>query len=282
MAQGRVAICCMVRDCHPAFEKNLKFIEELRDCFASSKLIIVENDSKDGTKELAQSLENHDAGVHVDSFDTGTETLLRKMTSGVNPSFSHHRVEKMANYRNRYLKILEEDIGMVNIDWVIMLDPDVMKFSLEGIKHSFGLSSQWDVVHANGRSKRGLFREVYYDVYAFAEYGDATPQTEAKMWSIQERLRGLFDLGVLIPVRSGFNALAIYRAEAIAGLAYTCVSNPDPRVEVLCEHVAFHDTMTKKGYHRHRLNPLMRVQYNSRTNACLAFLRALICRILNR
>ncbi|MEO1858118.1 MAG: hypothetical protein ABGY95_12250 [Rubritalea sp.] len=281
MAQSRVAICCMVRDCRSAFEKNLKFIDELRTCFNESKLVIVENDSTDGTKELVQSLEDHDGGIYVDTFDTGEETLLKKMKSGVNPSFSYHRVEKMANYRNRYLRVLNEDIGLDAIDWVIMLDPDVVKFSLDGIKHSFGQSSCWDVVHANGRSKRGLFDDVYYDAYAFAELGDTTPQTEVKMRGIQERMIELRNLGMLLPVRSGFNALAIYRAEVITGLSYSCVSNPDPRVEVLCEHVAFHDAIAKKGFHRHYLNPVMRVQYNSRINACVVFLKAQICKFLN-
>ena len=181
MANTRCAICCMVRDCEKALKKNLKVIEELRAQFLESYLIIIENDSQDGTKELVKELGQKENRTFIDSFDTGVVTLPKKMKSGVNPSYSEYRIQKMADFRNRYLEILEGQVGFKKIDWVIVIDPDVNHISLSGIKHSFGLENRWDVVHANGRQKRGWVSNIYYDVYALAEVGERSSVTEEGM-----------------------------------------------------------------------------------------------------
>ena len=103
------------------------------------------------------------------------------MKSGVNPSYSEYRIQKMADFRNRYLEILEGQVGFKKIDWVIVIDPDVNHISLSGSKHSFGLENRWDVVHANGRQKRGWVSNIYYDVYALAEVGERSSVTEEGM-----------------------------------------------------------------------------------------------------
>lgn len=255
-------------------------IKNLRSQFAQSYLVIIENDSKDGTKELVRKLDEKDGDVFIDSFQTGKITLPKKMQSGVNPSFSQHRVQKMADYRNRYMTILEEKIGLDNVDWVMMIDPDVRRISIDGIKHSFGLQSMWDVCHANGRMKQGWFGDNYYDVYAFAELGDYTACTEQSMMLNMARMQGMSRNMPLIPVRSGFNALAIYRAAALKGVRYRCDANDDQRVEVRCEHVPFHDDLREAGYTRQVLNPSMLVMYNTRMHAIWAWTKMLIRRCL--
>jgi hypothetical protein len=265
----------MVRDCKKSFEKNLEVIENLRAVFAESHLIIIENDSKDGTKEFVQSMGGTEK-VWVDAFDTGVVTLPKIMASGVNPSFSEYRVNKMANYRNRYLRILKGKVGLDNIDWVIMIDPDVHRISIDGIKHSFGLSERWDVVHANGRMKKGMMGNDYYDVYALAEYGDNSTCTEERMHIHNAQMRSVRPGMPLMPVRSGFNALAIYRSTALEQVQYRCEQNNDARVEVLCEHVSFHDDIRESGFGRQFLNPSMIVRYNTRGQAFFAYLKLLI------
>lgn len=282
MGHSSCAICCMVRDCRKPFERNLKFINRLRACFAESYLIIIENDSIDGTKELVKSLEGDDQNVFVDSFDTGSITLPKKVASGVNPSFSRHRVQKMADYRNRYLKLLNEKIGIDNVDWVLMLDPDVHEISLDGIKHSFGTEDKWDIVHANGRMKYGFFTDAYYDAYAFAEWGDETVLTEKKIVLNRAKLKSVSIGMPLLPVRSGFNALAIYRSKALKGTMYTCESNDDERVEVLCEHISFHDAIRRTGYTRQFLNPNMIIHYNTRCWSLFVWFKGTLSRLLRK
>lgn len=282
MSKTRCAICCMVRDCRTSLERNLEVINQLRSQFSQSYLIIIENDSKDGTKELVCQLDQEDDNTYIDSFLTGKVTLPKKMKSGVNPSFSEHRVQKMADYRNRYMTILEDQVGLDHVDWVMMIDPDVRQISIDGIKHSFGLESMWDVVHANGRMKQGWFSDNYYDVYAFAEYGDYSVCTEQGLLLSMAKMQGVRYSMPLMLVRSGFNALAIYRAEALKGVRYQCKQNDDKRVEVRCEHVPFHDDLRDAGYTRQVLNPSMMVIYNTRTEALWAWCKIIIRKYLLR
>ncbi|NRB39310.1 MAG: hypothetical protein HRU20_12715 [Pseudomonadales bacterium] len=64
-----------------------------------------------------------------------------------------------------------------------------------------------------------------------------------------------------IPVRSGFNALAIYRFDAIKNIQYECKENNDKRVEVECEHVTFHQKMIDNGFNNIFVNPYQTVEY---------------------
>lgn len=284
MQDMHVAICCLARDCRDGLERNLPIISRLQSYTQHTYVFIIENDSLDGTKEYLAEYQKSSPRVFVDSFNSGSKTLLKSTDSGVNPSYSKYRIEKMASYRNRYLDLMEEKVGLDNLDWVIMLDPDVRKINFEGIRHSFGLSKYWDVVHANGRLKTGLFGNYYYDTYAFSEYCDSDICTEEMMVANQYRLKGLTSEMPLIPVQSGFNALAIYRAKALKGVRYTCDDNQqgDPRVEVDCEHVALHRAVRNRGFGRQFLNPEMTLYYNTRVEGMVAGLKSMVRFVLGR
>ncbi|GAA5496671.1 hypothetical protein Rhal01_02856 [Rubritalea halochordaticola] len=280
----RIAICCLARDCLGGLQRNEAFIERLRGVAQESHVIIVENDSRDGTKEYLAEYQKRADNVFIDSFDTGKQTLLKVAEDGVNPSYSRYRIEKMASYRNRYLDLLHNKIGLGNLDWVMMLDPDVREIDFDGVRHSFGMSKNWDVIHANGRRRSGLCKELYYDTYAFAEFMDDVAQHEETIFMNQYRLSAIQKEMPLFPVRSGFNALAIYRAEALTGLRYECVDNQkgDGRVEVLCEHVSFHEAIMNNGFSRQFLNPRMTLYYNTRWEALQLLFRMTARRLLRR
>ena len=50
-----VVICALARDCSGALANNIPRIQELREFFADSEVIVIENDSKDNTKEVLAS-----------------------------------------------------------------------------------------------------------------------------------------------------------------------------------------------------------------------------------
>lgn len=282
LTNKNIAICCLVRDCRKKLEKHECFFKELRSCFGESYLIFVENDSVDGTAELLQSWKSQDSKVIVDSFTTNTKTLCKYLDSGVNPSYSRYRIEKMARYRNRYLRIINEEIGLGFLDWVIVLDPDVHEISVDCVIQSFVYSKVWDVVHANGRWRKFFSGSVYFDTYAYKSVGDYTPLTEIEIQRNQQLLSEISGKDELMPVRSGFNGLAIYKAASLEGVEYECIGNQDDRVEVLCEHMAIHDAMRKNGYKRQYLNPKMALFYNSRFESFVEYVKKAIKFFLGR
>lgn len=168
MSKSRVVICCMARTCAPALKRNIPQIEKLRSQFLESRVIVIENDSEDDTKSILQNWANTCTGVMVKSQDVYSETIPGKV-GDVLPAFSFHRISRMASYRNQYMEELEQlDF---DADYVIVVDPDVHSFSVEGIANTFGQPVSWDMVSSNGKGVhhafRGLYRyHVYYDAYA--------------------------------------------------------------------------------------------------------------------
>jgi len=265
--ESRIAVCGIVRDCARNLRRNLERVESLRGSFRELRIVIAENDSKDGTKAVLRDLQRRDESAIVEIADHGTVTLPRRLASGVNPSFSHHRISKMAAYRNRYLELASTHIGFSRLDWVVMLDWDVEWFRPEGILRTLAKSAAWDVATANGRCKTGWRGDIYYDCYAFRALGAEGPCTETSIRSVPGTMPAMQPGGALIPVESAFNGLAVYRAAALEGVRYRSLPNDDPRVEAWCEHVTFHRDLARRGYDRVVIDPDLEVVYNTRADA---------------
>lgn len=277
----RVVFCGIVRDCERNLRRNLDKVEAFRSRFGSVQIVLVENDSRDGTKEVLRDLAKRDESAIVEMADYGTVTLPKRLKSHVNPSFSEHRISKMTRYRNRYLELIEDQIGYSNIDWVVMLDWDVLDFSVEGLFDSLRRSEEWDVATANGRSKVGFFGDVYYDAFAYRPLGLKGPCTEKSIFEGRVELKTKLDGADLIPVESGFNGMAVYRAGMLEGMRYRTEFNDDPRVEVWCEHVVFHRDLAAKGHDRIVINPVMKVSYISRFNSIKIMVRCWMSSLKN-
>ncbi len=264
IAESSVAICSIVRDCGDGLKKNIPAINHLMSCFKDAHVVIFENDSQDDTKAVLAQWVQSQPNVHVRSEDDQGITIPPQSQTGtVSRWFSHHRIQKMADYRNRYLEYLS--VQSIETDYVIMVDLDLAEISIDGIADSFGQRNDWDAITSNGvkLSKIGF---VYYDTYAFKETLDETPQTEQAIYRYQKLLQGYKPGMPMMRISSGFNGLAIYRSEAIKGIRYRSVDNHDPVVEAKCEHVTFHQDMSANGFDRIFFNPSMVVKYNTLTS----------------
>jgi hypothetical protein len=258
----KIAICSIVRDCDKNLKKNIPIINEITSYFKSSIVIIFENDSIDNTKQTLKEWSEKSSNVLIQCKDFGNKTIPVSTNNGVNKYFSVARINKMVEYRNNYLKKLEE-INF-NPDFVIVVDLDVNKIHTKGIFHSFGLIDQWDVVTANGYSMSPKFKRRYHDTYALVELGkENIPQTEesisvnAKKWNFLQNKQSL------IPVFSAHGGLSIYRYEAMKKLRYRTIKNDDNQVEVRCEHFALCHDIREKGFGRIYINPLLELKYQS-------------------
>lgn len=272
MKTKKVAICSTVRDCAKALIRNISVIEKLRKCFIESYVVIVENDSRDNTKNILNTWSKDSKKVYVLSEDLGVPTIPKKCPDGANPFFSVHRIGLMAKYRNQYLDLLEEN---PEVDYVIVVDLDIHAISLDGIANTFGQPVQWHAVSSNGRN---IFRKdlyiifhfwrghIYFDTYAFRELGDERPQTEEMMSAYQMLLKPLKKGMPMIRVASSFGGLAVYQYNAIKDIRYGCQKNNDNKVAAESEHVFFHKEMAQNSYDLIYLNPSQIVHYDTYTN----------------
>ncbi len=260
MSESSVVICSIVRDCGKQLKVNIPIIERLRSQFKESAVIVVENDSIDDTKAILANWKTQANDVHILGEDTKQLTIPVKKKDGVNPFYSHHRIEKMSRFRNMYMDYL--DSLERQYDYLIVIDLDINYFDFEGIVHSFGQDISWDALVANGT--KFLFKrckKVFHDTYALRELGDERPLTEEIIEGNRTKWNFLKKHHPLIPVASGFNGLAIYKYESVKGCRYQALDNDDPQVQVLCEHVAFHQQMAQKRHGNIYINPCLVTKY---------------------
>ncbi len=273
---AKVVFCGIVRDCGRHLARNLKRVEDMRSRFSSLRFVLVENDSKDDTKEVLRALQQRDPTAIIDISDFGTVTAPKKIkiSSGVNPSYSHHRISKLSDYRNKYLELIENEIGLESIDWVIMLDWDIESFCPESILSTLEKSAQWDVATANGRCKVGFTQDLYFDLFAYRALGQQGACTEASIRGGRQQVDKDLSHQELVYVESAFNALALYRAESLQGLRYRAEPNDDSRVEVWCEHVTLHRELAQRGFNRIVIDRSLHARYNTRASALVEMLRS--------
>ncbi|EKN11147.1 glycosyltransferase family protein [Parabacteroides johnsonii] len=246
---SKVIICALARDCADSLTKNIRRIEKLRKYFSVCDILVIENDSKDRTKEILQEWMESSKGVFCEMKDYGTATIPESVAGTVLPSYSKHRISKMIRYRNMYLDWIER--RSEKYDYVIVLDIDANWFSYKSIiKALSNAPDDFGAITANGRHFFN-FQSFYYDTYAFAEKEDSLiiPDTVCGDGYRKEsiRIRKLITKKYL-PVSSAFGGLAVYKYKAIEGIRYCLVENANEYVEVQCEHIHFNKQIRDRGY----------------------------------
>lgn len=260
-----IIICGIVRDAEKGLKRNIPVINNLCSCFYDYKIVIFEDNSKDGTKRLLRNWQNTSPNnVYVIMDDSFIDKVVPNSNDAkFNPFFSKRRINKMVTLRNMYLQFVEKKRW--SPDYLMVVDLDVSWISLEGILSSFE-KDNWDAVTANGFSLSPSFKKRYHDTYALVEYGkENLPQTEKMIYGSAFKFGKILDHRNWIRVYSAFGGLAIYRYETIKGLRYQLIENEDERVEVRCEHFSIYKQMSDRGYDKIYINPSMMLKYQSLT-----------------
>lgn len=258
----KIVVCGIVRDAENGLKKNIPVVNGICSCFEDYKVVIYENNSKDGSKHVLKKWhdsDNNHVFVIMENCDRERVVPSQKEVK-CNPFFSSQRIAKMASLRNKYLQYVE-DKGWYP-DYLMVVDLDVASINHNAILSSFRDDIEWDAVTAFGYSTSPKLTKRYHDTYALTEYGDEDkPQTEEKIQLLADKYGKLKVTDNWIRVFSAFGGLAIYRYEAIKGLRYRVIENNDKRVEVKCEHYSICQQMRKKGGDRIYINPAMVVKY---------------------
>lgn len=248
-----IVIAALARDCEKSLPKMIDLIEELRDNFVWSQVVVVENDSEDNTKNILFEWEAKKPYVKIISRNFGTLTIPEQSDDGIKPLVSFHRIEKMAMYRNiymNYIKCIQHDI-----DNVVIIDLDIDSFSLAGVVQSIlKCKDNCGAIFANGITVRKIFGIVYskifYDVFAVYEYPivDVFSYTEKTLSETLKRVTYYLKNKHTYSVISGFGGISVYNYKAILNLEYKVKSNGINESEAICEHIPFNIEIIKKGF----------------------------------
>jgi hypothetical protein len=256
----RLAVCGLARNCASKFPATIRFIETLSTYFESTTIVVVENDSRDKTRAILNNWADSCSSLHIiDGKVPGEENAS---DTNANPYYSVKRVSRLAALRNQYLDFLKAQA--VAPDFVLVLDFDVDRISLEGVLDSFTREADWDVATAYGYSLSPTLQERYHDTYALVPLGEENiPQLEARLKSIQRNWRQDKASSELVQVYSAFGGLSIYKYKQINNLRYSVCPNRDERVEARCEHFSIANELQKIGYQRIVINPRMHLRFQT-------------------
>jgi hypothetical protein len=255
MIDKNIIIAALARDCEKSLRTNIPLLEHFRMQFISSQVVVIENDSIDGTKELLNDWKINCKNVTIISKDYGTNTIPNQSDSILNPMSSSQRIEKMLSYRNQYLDYID---GLIQpIDIVIIIDIDVLEISMDGLIHVINsLDDKTGAIFSNGISvKKTLFglSEIYYDIFALYEYPQKSefsysPEFLGRAFkSINKKIKG----EPFYKVISAFGGVGVYNYHAIKGLRYKNVLNPLNEKESICEHIPFNQEITRLGFNNY-------------------------------
>lgn len=262
----RLAVCGLARNCASKLPATIRFVETLSNYFESTIIIVVENDSRDKTRAILNSWADSSSSLNI--IDGKVPAVESFTDTPANPYYSFKRVSRLAALRNQYLDFLKAQATPP--DFVLVMDFDVDRISLEGVLDSFSRTTDWDVATAYGYSLSPTLQERYHDTYALVPLGEEnTPQLEACLKAIQQNWRQDKASRELVEVYSAFGGLTIYKYKQINSLNYAVCPNGDEQVEARCEHFSIANELQKNGYQRIVINPKMHLRFQTLGDALL-------------
>jgi hypothetical protein len=239
----------IARDNAADFLVMKKHIEYLGSLFKAYKVVLFENDSKDGTKELFSEWMRSNPNVHI---------ISRNFNNTKRPN-----IQFLANARNYYLNYIVSHPQLSLFDILAVGDMD-MKYGwdIRGIQDSFSKIDCWDGVGANGVfTANGKM----WDAFAFRSkeffsapenpFNHSRESTYFREVTLIKIQREYQPKRGLVPVYSSFGGLAFYKLNKVGNCKYHSVKGD-------CEHVYLHKCMTENFNARLFLNPAMYIRYS--------------------
>lgn len=257
VANSSVVICGLVRDSKESLIKSLPMILEFGKMFKKYKIVIVENDSVDGTRELLLDYANKDPNVVILGCGINSRECSMKLDKTIDHEVSSYRIRKMSFLRNIYLNYTKKNFPDYN--YLMVYDFDIKgNVYLDGFLDTMYLMSEnknIDGVTANG-VRDGLMGKYYYDTFAIfsKESPSCFPNSKKKKKDEKNILvnnilpskssnKFFFSSTYnLIEVKSAFAGLGIYRMSSVlsSGASYSLKCN---EWEITCEHTPFSEDL---------------------------------------
>lgn len=270
MINKSILITALARDCNNSIIRNIHKIELLRKEFKESHVVIIENDSKDGTKETLKKWKKLSTGVEVIMNDFGIDTIPQKSESISHPGSSLHRISRMATYRNMYMEYARN--ANFKIDYLIAIDIDIDDFSsADIIKCIKEAPNNWGGLFANGRT---FYYNIsrYYDMFAYLPIGHSKAVNFKNMIVNNHILEKYLRKYKFVECTSAFGGIGIYKWEVIKDMHYETYPNDNSKMfEMQCEHISINKGILNKGYKNYICSPLKVFYGKYSLRECIAF-----------
>lgn len=248
--EKRIVICLLAKDCRINLERNIPEIESLANCFQETVIVIVENDSTDGTGEL------------IDSWIKNSALQIIRLKPSEDLS-KLSRIERMVVLRNEYINYCKQNIK--DFDYAIVIDADLYQ-----IKHKQILEQmEWAPEDWSGLFAYGQFfypflgmaiKLRYYDLFAYVPYCSIDNKFSIKeLFSNFNKLSKQIRRKQFVECDSGFGGIGVYKYTPFVSSIYSTCENPKrPNLPFICEHALFHKQISKYGklYICKKLQPL--------------------------
>lgn len=238
----RVVFAALVRDVAARMPEIEKKVEKMGKMFEDYRVLIVENDSSDGTRKYLLNWAKRNPRVTVLGCGRNAQSCSIKKASVKTDGHGvdRQRISKMVDLRNIYLDEIKTNPELHNFDYAIFWDLDMIgSVYIDGVAHSMDyLESDRDVnvVCAYGIYRWGLLT-LFYDTYALLHKGEPF---HIDMKTVHDIRKGLweakYDRGEdPVEVDSCFSGFAIYRIDPLLSDGVFYDMSPENNLE--CEHV---------------------------------------------
>lgn len=253
MKKFKVIISGCCRDVERYISKNVCIMHEIGKKFGDYQIIIYENDSKDNTRSVLNTLKTEKIDyIFEDNLDIPSRTM------------------RIAHCRNKILEHIRKTPSYMSYDYLLMLDLDDILYSgalIDTIHHCFSYKTdQWDAMFANCSDK-------YYDIYALRKKGVLTtccwndayklmtqgiPRNIAYEKCVDKYIINYPTNTGLIPVTSAFGGAGLYKLNSLENVWYNGYEETHLDKNI-CEHVPLNVALKKKGCKLY-INPKMLVK----------------------
>ena len=238
----KVVFAALVRDVEERMPEIEKKVEKMGKMFADYRVLIVENDSKDGTRKYLLGWARRNPRVTILGCGHNAPSCSIKKASAKTDGHGvdRQRIQKMVDLRNIYLEEIKTNPELRNYDYAIFWDLDMIgSVYLDGVAHSMSYldnRTDVDVVCAYGIYRWGLLT-LFYDTYALLHKGEPF---HIDMKTVHDIRKGLweakYDRGEdPVEVDSCFSGFAIYRVNSL--LPDDVLYDMSPNNNLECEHV---------------------------------------------
>ncbi|AEE16181.1 hypothetical protein [Treponema brennaborense] len=244
-----VAICILARDVESALYRNIPKLDVLRKYFMNSWIIVVENDSKDRTKDVLHAWQKKNEQILIDSHDGIDISSVSYFSDNSFSGTCRNRIEKMVAVRNKYLQIMKQK--SIHTDYIVIIDIDLDNFDEKEIVQAIkNAPYDWSAIFANGLLYatvlgRPVFTK-FYDTYAYVPANSKTNQLTYKEQYLNREIKTKKNDYILC--RSAFGGIGIYKYESIIDAVYSTQENKRSQVEeVICEHISVNEYANNFG-----------------------------------
>ena len=237
-SESTVVICGMLRDAAKNLPNIQRRVEKLGSLFKDYRVLIVENDSTDGTRELLLKWHSRNPRVNILGCGTNAKSCSLSFPKTEGHGVDRRRIDKMIHLRNLYLDEVRRSYSTT--DYTIVWDLDIIgSVYLDGVQNSMGYLSTTPTacaMTANGMYRWGILT-LYYDTYALLQHEEGFDINYKTASDVRKGLgfryvRGQFPVNV----KSAFGGFSIYRTRALCDSNVDYTQLPSDGENILCEH----------------------------------------------